>query len=226
MLLRSFLLSVALVLGLATTAQAAPSNNIGVNGPQFDKRYFEATRLLNEQKKQADYWEYGWGSFNGATLIYSTALAIGENDAKKRNGNIVNAVESLIGLGDVIFRPLPAFNAEVVCSDLDSPAQCLNRKESLLRDSAERANDPYEILPHAANAGFNAVAGIVVSQIGRTNDALVTGISGVIIGEIQLWTTPRGPIKDYDQYKLNFHPVVIQDSSATPVLGIGGSWSW
>lgn len=221
---RLLVLSCALLLGLSLTAHAAPAQTAGT-APQFEKRYFEATRLLNEQKKQADYWEYGWGAFNGAALVYSTAAAIGENNAKIRNGNIVNAVQGLVGVSDIIFRPLPAFHADVVCSDLDSPQQCLNRKESLLRDSAERAHEPYEVLPHAANAAFNAVSGIVISQIGRTSDALITGISGVIVGEIQIWTTPRGPLSDYDQYQLHFHPVVIQDSSATPVLGIGGSWN-
>ncbi|MFM9889297.1 MAG: hypothetical protein ACKVOE_01440 [Rickettsiales bacterium] len=224
--LRQLVLHMALVISFAVSAQAEPSAKVGVNGPQFDTRYFETTRLLNEQKKQADYWQYGWGSFNGAALIYTTALSVGENDAKKRNGNIVNAVQSLVGVGDVIFRPLPAFNADTVCSDLDSPAQCLNRKESLLRDSAERAHEPYELVPHLANAGFNAVSGIVISQIGRTNDALVTGISGFVIGEIQFWSAPRGPISDYDQYQVHFHPVMIQNSSLErPVLGIGASWN-
>lgn len=192
---------------------------------QFNRQFIETSRLLSAQQTQAQYWEYGWGSFNGAAVVYSAAAAIGENNAKKRNGNIVNAVQGLVGVGDVILRPLPAFSADTVCRELESPVECLSRKESLLRDSAERAHEPYEILPHAANAAFNAVSGLVISQIGRTNDAFVTGISGLIVGELQIWSTPRGPLHDYDQYRTQFIPVVIQDGSLDkPVMGIGMSW--
>lgn len=195
-----------------------PSPAGAANGPfsdtEIDARFETATNLLDSQETNAEYWEYGWGAFDTGTMIWSIAQAGNEPDLKARRTDIVQASESLIGLADVIFRPLPAFNADSICplgaATDEEEQKCIAAKEQLLEESTERARDPYEILPHLGNAGFNLLAGVIVSRLGGTGRALATAIPGEIIGELQLWTTPSGPIDDYRQYRIRFSPMLAE----------------
>jgi hypothetical protein len=215
----------------AQTFYAAPPGYVVQNSApvlsdqEIDARINALTQRLHAQERSAAYWEYGWGAFNGGTMIWSAVQAGQDQGRKNRNTDIVQATESLIGLADVVFRPLPAFHADSVCKEpIDTEhdrLQCLADKEALLDHSAQRANAPYEVLPHLGNLAFNLVAGLIVWRVADTSHALATAIPGTVIGEIQLWTTPQQPVRDFDQYKMHFSPLVRQgDRSRSPTTGL------
>ena len=200
-----------LMCGSACADDTALSNG---GGQSTNQRLSTTTDMLNSQEKNADYWEYGWGSFNATTMGAAAFGASRASNPENRNTDIVQASESLIGLSDIIFRPLPAFNADTVCSKPihteQDRADCLAAQQDLLQRSAERAQEPYELLPHLGNAGFNALAGYLIARVGNAHNAFNTAIPGVIIGEIRLWTMPLEPIGDYRHYKLEFSPLLQQ----------------
>lgn len=208
-------------------AQAANANSASIlTDQQIDARLDYLTQSLHSQEIGADYWEYGWGAFDGGMMIANAVQASRDHGYKNHNTDIVGSGESLIGLADVIFRPLPAFNADSVCPQKinteEDRLQCLAAKENLLEQSARRANEPYEILPHLGNLAFNLMAGAIVWKVADTGHALATAIPGEIIGEIQLWTTPGEPLNDLDQYKIKFGPMYVQQTSRThsPTTGL------
>jgi hypothetical protein len=227
------LASILLFSPIAPGAYAAPDYVLLPNAPyptrqETDARLDEVTQLLQSQKTDAQYWEYGWGAFDGGTMAWSIAQASHEPDPKDRAADIVQASESLIGLADIIFRPLPALNADSVCAEplntQQDRQQCLAAREALLQRSAERAQEPYEILPHLGNLGFNLAAGLIVWRTSGRSQALVTAIPGEIIGEIQLYTTPSQPIADFDQYRLRFSPLLLEtERNHTPAAGVMAS---
>lgn len=207
-------------------AYAEPEPVPAPSDQEIDARLNDVTQSLYAQETNAQYWEYGWGAFDSGTMIWSALQAGQDRDRMNRNANIVQAAESLIGLADVALRPLPAFDADSVCTD---PAtlrqsvwmQCLALKEALLERSAERAREPYEILPHLEIFGFNLLAGLIVWRTADTHHALLTAIPGEVIGEMQLWTTPRQPIGDFEQYTVRFGPLLLQaEDSAIPAAGL------
>jgi hypothetical protein len=158
-------------------------------------------------------------------MLWSTEQASRESNRYDRNTDIVNAGESLIGLADVVFRPLPAFNADSLCDQPEYSEQdrlkCLTARETLLEHSAERAHEPYELLPHLGNLGFNVFAGLLVRRLADTRHALTTAIPGEIIGEMQLWTTPSQPMADFDKYKVQFGPLLLEtEHSRVPATGL------
>ena len=185
MLRRIIIFTFITLLSVAGPTYAAP---VYMSDEDVDTRLHDVSQILYSQEIDADYWEYGWGTFDAGTMIWSTAQAANEHDRKARGADIVQASESLIGLADVIFRPLPAFNADLACMSQETQGdarKCLAAKEELLERSAERANDPYELLPHLANAGFNLTAGLIIWKVGGGGRALVTAVPGEIIGELQ-----------------------------------------
>jgi hypothetical protein len=193
-------------------AHAAPDDATTLSSQQLNLRLDTLGKELDDQQTDAEYWEYGWGAFDASTMIWSAVQAAGDDNRKDRNTDIVQAGESLIGLADVIFRPLPAFSASYVCRDPALSRQdmlhCLEVREAMLKASAERAHEPYEMLPHLGNFGFNLVAGLIVWKTADTRHALITAIPGEIVGEAQIWSTPGQPMKDYDKYQLQFGPLL------------------
>ena len=206
------------------TACAAPGDTPVLSDREIDARMNSLAQSLQAERTSAEYWEYGWGAFDGGTMLWSAAEAAGEHDRKDRSTDIVQAAESLIGLADVVFRPLPAFSADALCQDpvltRQEMLQCLEAREALLERSAERANEPYEFLPHFGNFAFNALAGLLVEKIADTRHALITAIPGEIIGEIQLETTPSQPLADREQYQLQFGPLRATEGSQVPATGV------
>lgn len=224
-LLSSGLLVFTAFVWVAEQAYAAPNNAPAAGNQEIDWRVNDLAQVLDSQQTNAEYWEYGWGAFDGGTMIWSAVQARQDDNRKDRNTDIVQASESLIGLADVIFRPLPALYADSVCRDpvlsQQDLLQCLSAREAMLEKSAERAHEPYELLPHLGNLGFNVVAGLIVSRVADTRHALITAIPGEVIGEAQIWTTPTQPIADSDRYKLQFGPLVQQTEGApVPEAGL------
>jgi hypothetical protein len=191
----------------------------------INARQRDLDQILQKQQRQAEYWEYGWGAFNAGTMVYSAVQAANDHGYKNHNTDIVQAGESLIGLADVIFRPLPAFYADDVCPQQINSEQdrleCDYTKELLLERSAQRAHESYEVMPHVLNLGFNLAAGAIVWKVADTSHALTTAIPGILIGEIQLWTQPISPMDDYDRYKLLVGPMLKEyDHSRNPTTGL------
>jgi len=204
---------------------AAPGSITVLSDQEVDARLNYTVQTLYSQETHAEYWEYGWGAFDSSTMIWSAVQASQDHSRKSRNTDIVQATESLAGLADLTFRPLPAFNAGSVCEETanaeQSRLQCLAAREALLERSAQRADGPYEMLSHLGNFGFNLFAGLVVWRAADTRHALTTAIPGEIIGEIQLWTVPRQPVLDFDRYKAQFSPLLLQSGrSRSPITGV------
>ena len=221
----SCMVALSISLLLTQPAYAAPNPSPSAIDYAIGTRLNQATELLQAQKKAAAYWEYGWGGFNGAGMVWSAVEAAKAQDYKDRNTDLIQAVEGLVGVADVVLRPLPAFYANDACTlptiTEEDQLQCLSAKEALMALSAQRADEPFEFLPHFANFAFNLTAGGIAWGLADAKHALMTFIPGVIFGEIQLWTTPQRPIDDLQRYKVQFGPMLQRDSYARgPLAGL------
>jgi hypothetical protein len=82
---------------------------------------------------------------------------------------------------------------------LDDPVQALvsgqAEGEDRLRRNAARAEERTRIIPHLANAALATAAGLVVGLRGETGAGIITGVSTLLGGELNLWTQPGHRIR-------------------------------
>ena len=198
-----------------------------------DGRVAERLDFLDQrfqaQQGNARLWEYGWLAFNGGSTILSSVQAATADNYKDRDMSIVQSVEGLVGVVDLVFRPLPSLEADSVCpqkvTTREERLQCLAAKESLAQRAAERADEPYQVAPHVETLGVNLLAGGVIWALAGSSRALITAVPGEVIGEIQLWTTPRQPARDYGLYQVHFSPMVnLSNRDNNQIIGAEARW--
>ncbi len=222
-----FLLS----LGGLNSAHAAPppAGAVALTKERVTERLDFLDRRFQEQQGDAELWEYGWLAFNGGSTILSSVQAATADNRKDRDMSIVQSVEGLVGVADLVFRPLPSLEADSVCSrkvtTREERLQCLAAKESLAQRASERANEPYQIAPHIETLGVNLLAGGVVWALSGFSRALITAVPGELIGEIQLWTTPGQPSHDYAAYQVHFSPMLnLSSRDNSQLIGVEARW--
>lgn len=169
------------------------------------------SRRLDDERRGAQFWQFGWTAFNGGSMIATAVLASQEDDHKDRVTDIVESAQSLIGVAALLLRPLPAqFGADPIRSMPDRTREDklarLETAEDLVRRGAERAEEPGQWLPQLGLFGINLGAAVAIWQFADFRHAYQSAIPSVIIGEIQLWTTPSRPADDWHGYRTEFAP--------------------
>lgn len=173
---------------------------------EIDARLQFLEQRLDSERTGAQLWQYGWTAFNGGSMAAEAAFAATADNRKDRATDAVQSVEGLIGVLNLVLRPLPArFGADPL-RDLPGATRAdrLNRlslAEDLLRRGAARADEPYEILPHVGVVAVNLLAGAAIWKLADLRHAYQAVIPGIVLGELQLWTIPQRPVDDLDGYR-------------------------
>jgi hypothetical protein len=168
-------------------------------------------RRLDGERRGAQFWHYGWGAFNGASMLATAALAATDDNRKDRNTDIVQSAQSLVGVLNVFLRPLPALSGADPVRAMPGETReeriaRLAAAEDLVSRGADRAHEPYELGTQAGALGFNLLAGLVIWQVADFRHAWQSTIPGVVVGEIQLFTQPWQPADDLNAYRTEFAP--------------------
>ena len=166
-------------------------------------------RRLDEGQLSAQVWQYGWTGVFGVGMVAGAAQAAMADDGDERVYQIVGAVKSAGGLAQMLTDPLPArLGAEPLRKVPDgTPEGRLQRLalgERQLIDNAARAESRYSWRLHLEGVTTNAIGGAVIYALGDSTDALVSTLSGILVGELQIWTQPWRAISDLDDYRAAF----------------------
>lgn len=164
---------------------------------------------LDEGRSGAQVWQYGWSGVFGVGLVAGAAQAALADDGDERVYQIVGAVKSAGGLAQMLTDPLPArLGADPLRQVPDgTPEKRLQRLalgERQLIDNAARAESRYSWRRHAEGVTTNLIGGAVIYALGDSTDALISTLSGIVIGELQIWTQPWRAIGDLDDYRSAF----------------------
>ena len=164
---------------------------------------------LDAGRFNAQVWQYGWTSVFGVGLVSSTAQAILADDGDERVFQIVGAVKSLGALGQMLTDPLPArLGADPIRAvpgdGADAPLQRLAVGEQLLVENAARADSRYSWRRHLEGVTTNLIGGGVIYALGDSTDALISTLSGILVGELQIWTQPWRASSDLADYRNAF----------------------
>jgi hypothetical protein len=178
-----------------------------------DAEVRERLRFLEERLEAVQgagqVWHWTWFGIHGAGIAAGVAELAIADDADGRVAGLVNAGKSVVGIGRILYDPLPArLGADPVRALPDAtPAQRqvrLRLAEALLEESAERAERKYTPWPHLGNALINLVGGGIIWGLGDWRDAAISTGLGLALGEVRIWTLPTQPARDLDDYRARF----------------------
>ncbi len=214
----------ALLLALLA-AGAAPGQQPGasemLSDEEVERRFTFIEQRLDSHRTHAEVWHWGWTVINGGAAI-GLGIAGGLADSTEDRVSLLSqAGLAGVGLADLyLLRPLPARDGAASLRELpaSTPAERrarLAQAEVLLRRAAGRPGGWRDWWPHLGNALLNTAVALAVSETGSTEDALIVGISGVLVGEIYIFSQPRGWDEDLEAYR----------RMTTPVAHSGGRWT-
>lgn len=161
---------------------------------------------LDDGRRHATYWQYGWSGFYAVSGAIQGASAIRTDDGDNRANYIVGATKSALALTTQLLRPLGARHGadDIRAMPGESRADKLNqleRGENLLRQNAEHAGERTMWKTHLTSLAVNLAGGAAIWAFGDSKDALISVASGIVFSELSIWTQPGRAIKDLDEYE-------------------------
>jgi hypothetical protein len=179
---------------------------------EIDERSRFIEERLDAGRTHAAWWQYGWGGFYTVTMVTSAVSASNQNgddagDDRLNNG--VNAAKSALGLVDRIFRPLPGRSGADGMRAMPNTTRAeklarLARGEKELRETARRSDDRKSLMHHLQIVGVNLLGGAIVAAWGDTEDAIISTVGGIAMGQVVTWTQPWQPVRDLEDYERGF----------------------
>ncbi|MGI9509025.1 MAG: hypothetical protein ACR2QJ_06720 [Geminicoccaceae bacterium] len=158
---------------------------------------------LDLGKRPAQIWQYGWTGIMAASATVSAALAI---DGEDETVNTVNAVKSLGSLAILLLDPLDARLGAQPMGDAAtaSAKDQVTRGQAALAANAERARTRTSWKRHLTVIAANVIGGGIIWAAEDAEDALISSLTGLAIGEVQIWTEPDRAINDLGAYDERF----------------------
>jgi hypothetical protein len=193
----------------AEEARPGALNLSRLSDVQLDQRIAFIEQRLDRERNGAMWWQWGWTGFHIASAAYSAATIATSDDRKDRRTAIVDGVQAAAAATYQIIAPHAAWRGGDPVREMPSATRAdreaqLAAAEQRLSDSAEAAETPYRILPHALNVATNLIAGGIIWAIADRAHAARSAGAGLIIGEAEIWTSPSYGSVDFSDYSARF----------------------
>jgi hypothetical protein len=165
---------------------------------------------LEAARTPAAIWHWSWLAVNGgAGVALNTGLALADDSSSARASAIVQAVCGALGVAGQYADPMNARHGAEPLRALpdetrEQKLQKLERAEVILQENAARSSERTSWVLHLGSLVASTAAGLLVLAFGgrgARNDALITGGTTLVGGELFLWTTPSGPVRDLEDYR-------------------------
>ena len=163
--------------------------------------------MLDQGKKNANAWWYGWLVGYGTATLAQGAVCLFGDKLATRQDMALGAITTLLGMGGQIISPMvpgyaPGKLEEIPEGTPEENLRKLQEAEKLLGECAIREKEGRSWKIHALDGAVNISCGFIVwfgfkrsFLAGIENVALNTAIC-----EAQIFTQPTRAIKDYDYY--------------------------
>jgi hypothetical protein len=168
---------------------------------------------LDEGKKNANLWWYGWIAAYGTATLAQGAVFLFSDKLATRQDMALGALTTLLGVGGQLIDPMVPGYAPARLREFPegSPGQNLlklQEAEKLFEESALREKEGRSWKIHALDGAVNFGCGFVVwlgfkrtPLAGIENFAMNTAIC-----EVQIFTQPTRAIRDYNAYCRQYKP--------------------
>jgi hypothetical protein len=164
-------------------------------------------QMLDQGKKKANIWWYGWIAGYGAATLAQGAVCLYSDKLATRQDMALGALTTFLGVGSQVISPMvPGYAPERLREIPEgSPEQNLfklQEAERLLEASAIREKEGRSWKIHAMDGAVNVACGFVV-WFGFKRDfteGLINVAMNTAICEAQIFTQPVRAIRDYNDY--------------------------
>jgi hypothetical protein len=211
------LVTVCLLARTAPGVECAPIKGAGLALQRIDARIRldYVRRALDEEARRMRIWSWTWVSLYGtATVVQASVIPIYEPDARVEA--YVGSASSAFGVVVLAVAPHKVMrdqrwldarlrhltDGEHVCAAL------ADAERLLLRDVRDEEFGKSAVV-HVGSFLFNGGLGLLLSLgFDRFRAAAITTASGVVVGEIQIWSQPNNLREDLERYRIaHFAPV-------------------
>lgn len=189
----------------AAAPATAPSDlqriDLALDDNAVKTRLTDIRQSLENRRKHADYWFYGFTSFYAATAVGQAVIGYYSDSEKIRAGNYVGAITSLLGVSGMLISPIPTGSIadKVQALPQDSPEArqaSLQEAERMLAETQTAEVKARRWTEHAL--GFLVSGSAAAYMYFRYDDwenALMKIGSGIAFGQTRPLT---GPIAHHD----------------------------
>ena len=193
----------------------------------MERRLAFIEERLNEGRNSARYWQYGWSGFFAASAAAQGYAAIDTDDGDDEVNYAVGAIKSAAGLTLMLLRPLPAVKGAAPLQEMpaNTPLQKETRLKAgreLLHKNARRAQERKSWIRHLTGIAVNLVGSVVIASIGDTDDAVISGLTGIAINQANIWSQPSRAIDDLNDYQREFPAGSTTNEAAWQLTPISG----
>lgn len=177
-----------------------------------------------DEANRSMVWLWSWsGLYIAGTVGQGVAVPFLKDPATQIDF-IVGAVTTALGAAfNLVLPPNVIAGAKVVRALPDTP-EGLAQAERRLEDDAAAQDLSVSWVMHGLNAAFNVATGLVLGLgFKHWESAVINTVSGIIIGEVMVLTTPHG----LRQLVRPTAPVVVLRPMMGPNLtglALGGTW--
>ncbi len=184
---------------------------------------------LSEAGRPAKVWQYGWtAAFGSMTALYTADARSrdGKDEKEERHDAVVNAASSFLGVCGMIMDPMDTWKAADRLKNLPESNETerqikLKDAEDLLRNAAEREVRGRSWQTHALAGLVNLAAGIAVATDNRRyGDGFAMFAGGMLVSEIQIFTTPQKARKAWDEYRQGTAPAAGESQGKAARLAV------
>lgn len=202
------------VLTLFTLAAAVPGRaqdaltplDTELSDAELDRRIRFIEQRLDASRTHGRIWYWSWMTVNAGSAVVQGAIAASIDNHDDRVNLATNAALGAVGVADLMLRPLQARHGadpirELPETSRDERIAKLRAAEDRLRRNADRAAERTSWEVHAGNAALAAAAGTLVGLWGNPSDGVITGAAALAGGEINIWTQPAAPRRDWQDYR-------------------------
>lgn len=169
---------------------------------------FMAQRFQSESDA-AKRWTGGWGGGYAVGTLVQLAL-IGVFPKEEQPDWYWGALSCAVGVAFSVLGPLEVLDAGPIfaqraaandATDEQKTCELVAEGERMLREGSEAEKFSRAWFLHAGNVLFNAGIGLVLGLgYGRWTSAAINTISGAIIGELTIFTSPNQLAAGWDEY--------------------------
>ena len=180
---------------------------LGAQNARARFRFVRST--MSDQARRAMSWSMGWSFFGVAVAGETTALAIATHDEKRRIIWLANGLPALGFPGLILIDPLKVMADErevttLAESDPQDAKLCENlaRAEQLFAEDAADEAKKTGFFSHALCVLANvASSAVIVIGTGDWTSAILNGVGGEAVSEVNLYTLPTGAVSALEKYR-------------------------
>jgi len=192
------------------------------------ERILVIQQMLDQGKKKANIWWYGWIAGYGSATLAQGAVVLASDRLTTRQDMALGALTTLLGMGAQILSPMEPGYAPDRLREIPegSPGQNLvklQEAEKWLEACAIREKEGRSWKIHAMDGAVNVACGFIVwLGFNRTfTEGLINVAMNTAICEAQIFTQPTRAIRDYNDYCRQYKTGYIPSLREPPI-----TWSF